>query len=394
MRRNFTAVLSTSVLFGLTFGMYELVLPFYLKDQGVSNVGQGYIFAAGLLMPFFLRIGVGGISDRFGRKIFYGLSILLAGVASLLTPFFANSIVQAALKGARESAVETRKVLHPILLYEFAKSRFVDFWGKTQGFERLFEAAGYPLAGFLLTAGGAAGYRNAMLLAAFLLGLSFVGFALLYKEGKPSGNDETNAPRPPRLRELVSLRLNRKLWIIIISTMIFNVGLMCSHCFVMPLFFTQKFGLTKEQTAIVLMLHRLFMAVPLIFAGWIIRGGLKVQKVYYILFIFVEGVLITAGGLLPNFYSATSVWLFHDFFGAGLWQPAQAALIMHYASDHRRGLDVGKVIAFSAVTLFLGPLLAGYLTALPGLSAAAAISLPFIVGGAIIAASAFLLLLL
>ena len=394
MRRNFYAVLSTSVFFGLTFGMYELVLPFYLQDRGVTTVGQGYIFAAGLLMPFFLRIGVGSISDRFGRKIFYGLSILLAGIASLLTPFFSNAIVQGTLKGTRESGVEIRKVLHPIVLYEFARGKFIDFWGKTQGFERLLEGAGYPLAGFLLATYGSAGYRYAMLLAAALLGLGFVGFAILYKEGRPAPEDTPGKSRVLRLRELVSLRLNKKLWIIIASMMVFNVGLMCSHCFVMPLFFTQKFGLSKDQAAIVLMLHRLFMAVPLILAGWIIRGGLKVQKVYYVAFVFVEGVLIAAGGLIPGFYWATGVWLLHDFFGAGLWQPVQAALIMHYASDHQRGLEVGKVIAFSAVTMCIGPILAGYLTALPGLSAATAISLPFIAGGGIIAASALLLLLL
>ncbi|MEW6358073.1 MAG: MFS transporter [Planctomycetota bacterium] len=394
MRRNFYAVLSTSVVFGLTFGMYEIVLPFYLQDQGITTVGQGYIFAAGLLIPFFLRIGVGSVSDRLGRKIFYGLSILLAGVATLLTPFFANSIIQGALKGARESAVEIRRVLHPILLYEFAKSRFIDFWGKTQGFERLFEAAGYPLAGFLLVYCGATGYRNAMALAALLLGISFIGFAASYREKITPGKDEPGPSRAPALREFLSVRLNKKLWIIIGSTMIFNVGLMCSHCFVMPLFFTNKFGLSKEQASIVLMLHRLLMAVPLIFAGRIIQGGIRVQKVYYIVFIIAEGALIAAGGIIPGFYWATGVWLLHDFFGAGLWQPAQAALIMHYASERRRGLDVGKVVAFSAVTMCLGPILAGYLTAIPGLSAAASISLPFLIGGLLIAASALLLLLL
>jgi hypothetical protein len=57
-------------------------------------------------------------------------------------------------------------------------------------------------------------------------------------------------------------------------------------------------------------------------------------------------------------------------------------------------MDMGKVMAFSSITMFLGPLLAGYLSSLTSVSAAMAISLPFIVGGIIIAVSAAILFLL
>jgi hypothetical protein len=220
-----------------------------------------------------------------------------------------------------------------------------------------------------------------MLIAATII------FAGMYKEPERLGN----GAKPPLLRDFFSLDLNAKLWILILASLIFYLGLGCSHSFAMNLFFAHKFECSKTTTSIILMLHRTLLGLPMIFAGIALRGN---TKAIYIIFMAVEGALIVGGGAIPNFWLATGVWLLHDLLGAGIWIPIQSELIQRYSRATSRAMDVAKVIGLSSVTLVPGHILAGYLTSIACVSPAMAISLPFIVGGALIGVSAVVLLFL
>jgi hypothetical protein len=212
-------------------------------------------------------------------------------------------------------------------------------------------------------------------------------FAVTYREPK----NVLNGGNRPSLRDFFSLDLNAKLWVIIIASLVFYLGLGCSHSFAMNLFFVQKFECTKSTTSIILMLHRTFLGVPMIFAGMALRGN---KKAIYIAFMAIEGLLIVGGGIIPNFWLATIVWLLHDFLGAGIWIPIQSEMIQKYSRASSRAMDVAKVIGLSSITLVPGHIMAGYLTAMTTVSPAMAISLPFIVGGALIGVSAAVLVFL
>ena len=79
-------VLGVSALFGLALGIYDLVFPYYLDHIGASFARMGYIFSFAALVMFLLRVYTGGLSDRFGRKPFYSLSLLAGALSGLLTP--------------------------------------------------------------------------------------------------------------------------------------------------------------------------------------------------------------------------------------------------------------------------------------------------------------------
>ena len=110
MKRNVYVMIVVSILFGLSLGIYDFILPFYLESRGVPKVSMGYIFAAGALMPFFLRIGVGGWSDAVGRKLFYWLSIFACAAANALSPVTINAWLQASFKSVRAGAMSADSI--------------------------------------------------------------------------------------------------------------------------------------------------------------------------------------------------------------------------------------------------------------------------------------------
>ncbi len=267
MQRNVYVMIVVSILFGLSLGIYDFVLPFYLESRGVPKVSMGFIFAAGALIPFFLRIGVGGWSDAVGRKRFYWISMLACGAANALSPLTANAWVQSAFKSLRDSATEVRAVLHSVLLYENSRKGYLDSIGKAQGAEKVVESLGYPIGGGILAIAAlqAAGaeYSVAFGLSAVMLAGATVVFAGMYREA----DGLRNGTGRPRLRDFFSLDLDAKLWVIIVASLIFYLGLGCSHSFAMNLFFGEKFGVSKSTTSLILMLHRMLLGVPMIFAG-------------------------------------------------------------------------------------------------------------------------------
>ena len=75
VNRNVKTVLAVSILFGMSTGIYEFVLPFYLKERGLSYEAMGVIFAIAAAGMLGLRIVMGRLADLWGRKPFYGLAL-------------------------------------------------------------------------------------------------------------------------------------------------------------------------------------------------------------------------------------------------------------------------------------------------------------------------------
>jgi hypothetical protein len=189
-----------------------------------------------------------------------------------------------------------------------------------------------------------------------------------------------------RVRDILRPQLNRELWILAGAEFIFNIGLSCSHSFVMPLFFRDKFGASESSVLVIMALHRLSIALPMLFIGWFVKERLK--RVY-VVFVFLEGVLIAVPGFIGALIPAAAIWLLHDFFGAGLWLPAQHALLQQYSHPHMRGKQVSIVLALGSLGTVVGFLLAGFLAGMKSVAPSTAISLPFIVGGALVAVTSF-----
>jgi MFS family permease len=373
--KNVWIVLGASVLFGVAFGIYEFVFPFYLKQHGMTARQMGVIFAVAAAVIFFVRIYAGHLSDRIGRKALYGWSLGLCASAHFLTPLMTTLSPLVLLKSLREMAVFLRESIHPVLLFEEDRARFVDAIGKTRGMEYLFQGGGTLLAGALVAV---AGYGGLLHLGGALLAVAVVGFWALFRERGFTPPDDLEAGAGLR----VWSDLPSKLKLLAVSGFVFNVGLACSHCFVMPLFFKDRFGVSELSVATILMLHRITIALPLVLAGLTIRGN---HKAIYIAFVTLEGLTLMGGGLIPSFWPATIIWLMHDLIGAGVWVPVQSAYIQKFAREDCRGCDTSTCLAVGALGGILGPLLAAELYPLH-------LGAPFAVGGLLMIVSAGMLL--
>jgi len=363
--RNVQVVLFASILFGVAVGIYDFALPYYLQAQRISFAQMGYIFAISSAAMFLVRIYLGNLSDRLGRKLFYSLALAISAVSNALTACAIRIAPLIGLKSLREAALFTREIMHPVLLYEQAPGKFLTFIGATRGMEYLCQGVGTMAAGLLM----AVGFRFIFGISGGLLALAFIAFTLIFHEDtRPPASSETIG-----LRGLFSFDLSPNLKLIAVSSFIFSLGLSISHCFIMPLFFSQKFGASKPTVAVILMVHRFSLAVPMVFAGLIPRRHFRAAYIWPLL---AEGAAISLSALIPGLLPAALVWLLHDFIGASLWVPVQNVIIQEFARPNARGSDVSKTLALGALGGIAGPFVAGYLAPL-------SISAPFFVSGII-----------
>jgi len=378
VRRNLVVLLSVCVIFGLAVGVYDVLLPYYLDFLGMSMQTMGLIFSVAALVIALTSIYIASLSDIWGRKSFYSAGVLIGALAASLTPLAKASPLLVVAKTLREAATRFRDSLQGVLIYEFASKRFMDFFSKTRGLEYLSEGSGQMVAGTMLILAGFSG--SFYICAAMLLvaaGLFVAGFR------EQRRRDTAEASRLP-LGEVFSLRLPRPLALITVSSFVFSFGLSTSHCFIMPLFFAKKFGASVVQVSMILGLHRLSLALPLIFTGALIRSSFK--RLYFLSMLY-EGFALALSGAAPTLLTSAAVWLTHDVGGAGLWIPIQAGFIQRYARPELRARDASRVRALGSLGWIFGPILAGLL-------APVSISLPFVASGLIVASSALPIVML
>jgi len=387
-------LVGVSIVVGLSGGVYETALPLFLESAGISLKNIGMIYALPALLGIVLSLSAGSWSDRVGRKLVFVINLFAQGVATLATPLGVGRVYQIAVKCVRDPCFRLHELLVSVLVHDQSRSRFLRFFGRLRGAEFTFSFIGLLVtAGFLwlCTASGAGRPVEWVLMAVGVVLLAnTVFFGMAYRE---AGSRRERARTRPRvaLRDLLRPHLNRPLRLLMLSALVFNIGLWCSHGFVPPLFFRQKFGVSDEGVFLIMALHRLSLALPMLLTGQIVRRRLKEA---FVVFVILEGALIAVPAMIPSFYWATGVWLFHDFFGAGIWWPIQHTLIHRYAGEKYRGRQMGAVLGLSAFGMALGPLLAGRLSALfpddPGMG----VSAPLIVGGLLMIVSAAFLVLL
>jgi len=392
-RSGLGVLLFVSICFGLSFGIYETLLPLYWQSRGMELRTMGWIWAVSAASVFVLRVHVGRLSDRFGRKLFYTISLGVSAAANLLTPLLPAVPVQAALKTSREAAVLVRDVMHSTILYERDAATFMGSLGLTRGAEYSCHGIGSLMAGLIAMAAASSGrpsYTAPFLAAAGLVLAANIIFAGFYPNVLPPAVP-AGTPQVSSVREIFSLDLPPKLWLLVAFAFVFNAGLMATHCFIMPIYFSgiiAKTGRFSETdvllaVAVIMMLHRLTSGVPMMLIGPRLRRNLKGL---FITFVFFEGVALAATPLISNVWLAVAVWLTHDLLGAGIWSPIHQSYIQKYSRPESRGSDVSKVAALGQFGSVLGPLLASALIAVSSQGA------PFLVGGIIVALSALILL--
>ena len=84
---NFTLL---GLLVGVSLFVVSPILPQYVESYGVSYMDIGFFFTAYSLTWTVLQLYTGYLSDRYGRKRFVLLGLLIYGVFALLLGFAQN----------------------------------------------------------------------------------------------------------------------------------------------------------------------------------------------------------------------------------------------------------------------------------------------------------------
>jgi len=401
-RGNLVTLFTVSIFLGVGVAIYQVALPLYLKSVGFSWMDMGWVYGLGAIVTFAIRVGMGAWSDRVGRKLVYVLSLVATGVATMLTPLFANLYVQAALRSVVDPMIRVRMAMHSVLLYEDSPKRFLNVFSKTRGVEFLFHFLGLLAAGACMQWMARERIESpvawVMVGAAGMLMLSGGIFGALFRERRL--RDSTR----PALswRDLARPRLSRPMWIMTASMFVFALSIQISHCFALQLFFKEKFAATNGDIFTIGALHRAACALPMLLMSHLFR---RRQQRWLTLFLAIEGLFIIAPGFMPSsgafgiggigvsaLWLAVFVWLFHDILGMGLWLPMQHALLQRFSSADSRGKDVSLATALSALGGVASPFIAGWLRDLPCASESVRVNLPFIASGAGVMLSAVVLL--
>ncbi len=366
LRRNIVVLLWVSALYGLAIGTYELALPLYLRSHGFTAMAGSLVFAVPVAATIILRLCVGRISDRLGRKLFYSLSLLGSAISTLLTPFFPHIIPQIALKSVRDGSGAVRLAMQTVFLYEAAKTKFLALIGKLNGVQLFFHSLGLVIVGYGLGwvlpgawSGSAEGegYLPVLIFSGLAALLAFALLAWGLREKFPARQTKS----VPFLKELISLKLDPRLYVLMLSMLIFNIGLGTTHSYIMYQFWLDKFSVGRVGAGWIMAVHRFSFAVPLFFAGSIVRGPLyRHRRLAMIVFVCLEGIVIAAAGMIPILYLALAVWLLHDLAGAGLWQPIRDSLLQRYCRGQVRGTDTAKAFALAQVGYVCGAVLGGW----------------------------------
>ena len=358
------ALAGTIVVMGL--GFIIPLFPIYVAEKGASNFELGLIVSGFTISQFFVQPFFGGLSDRYGRKLFmlgglacYGLVALLYIFASTLPQVFVVRLLHGFGAG----------MIWPALSAFVIDLSPVERRGETMGMLSAVEMVGFAvgpfLGGILYSIGG----MNAPFLGCALL--AFTATALIWifirERFNPKGADSVkwferygfSSLRLPDIRLLCWIGFTEAfIWGVIITLLPVmgsragippgKIGWLFSAYFIVYILLQHPVGRWSDRQGrkkpILLGLGIYTLAVLLLSR----EGGL----------FYMMGVLAVAGA------------------GLGIYSPSIRVAIADLTAEKLRGASLGFFFTTRMIGFFLGPNISGLLADRFGQG------LPFLVGAA------------
>ena len=358
------ALAGTIVVMGL--GFIIPLFPIYVAEKGASNFELGLIVSGFTISQFFVQPFFGGLSDRYGRKLFmlgglacYGLVALLYVFASTLSQVFVVRLLHGFGAG----------MIWPALSAFVIDLSPVERRGETMGMLSAVEMVGFAvgpfLGGILYSIGG----MNAPFLGCALL--AFTATALIWifirERFNPKGADSVkwferygfSSLRLPDIRLLCWIGFTEAfIWGVIITLLPVmgtragippgRIGWLFSAYFIVYILLQHPVGRWSDRQGrkkpILLGLGIYTLAVLLLSR----EGGL----------FYMMGVLAVAGA------------------GLGIYSPSIRVAIADLTAEKLRGASLGFFFTTRMIGFFLGPNISGLLADRFGQG------LPFLVGAA------------
>ncbi len=341
------ALAGTIVVMGL--GFIIPLFPIYVSQKGATNFQLGLIVSGFTITQFLVQPFFGGLSDRFGRKLFmvgglacYGFVASLYVLATSLSHVFLIRLLHGVGAG----------MIWPALSAFIVDQSPVEKRGETMGFlsgmETIGFAAGPLLGGALYSLGGMSlPFWGCSLLAFFAMGMIW----LVIKE-KPS---EYQVPktrfmerygfsslRSPDIRLLCLIGFAEAfVWGMIITLL----PVMASRLGIPP----GKIGWLFTAYFIVY----IFLQWPV--GKWSDRQGRKKPILVGMSIYTLAVLLLSQGGNLVYLLSVLAI----AGAGLGIYSPSVRVAIADLTSEKVRGASLGVFFTTRMFGFFLGPNLSG-----------------------------------
>ncbi|MEH6904276.1 MFS transporter [Neobacillus drentensis] len=336
--------LATESLYGLSIGMFTLILNLHLIEMGITEKEIGLIISMGILVMGILAIPVSLLAKKTGRK-----KLLVIGIASIaigcsifaFAEGFAFFFLAQFVVSLGFTLVETTEIQ---LLFHYSRSKREE----TQAYSFLFAVftaftgAGTLIGGFLphWIELSEKGYQNTLIATSILfLLLAFVRGGLLPAEQRKKLVTEEDKDQPnengvdrktlPQQEGKHSNDLKQKILLFAIFALITGGAVSCLQPY-LNLFIKFRFDFSNEAVSILLALNGLALFIGSVFSPALIdRFGVKKTFLYiymvniilcFILFLNINPyifstLLIIRGGvftMLTNLVDSLSMSSFKD----------------------------------------------------------------------------------
>ncbi|MDI7743781.1 MFS transporter [Lysinibacillus fusiformis] len=351
-------------------GIVIPVLPTYLKNFGVGGEVYGSLIAVFAFAQFLFSPLAGGLSDRYGRKLFiigglivYGISQIIFGLASEVWILYLGRFL---------SGVGAAFIMTTIMAY-VADITTVEERGKGMGLIGAAISLGFMigpgLGGFLATVN----IHFPFFLAG---GVSIVAALLSFivlPNVQPQIKEAANTPRRENVLKQMVRSVKTPYFVILIVVFTFNFGI-SNFQSTLSMFLTYKFDYAATDIAIVItvggfagVVLQMFI-IDKLFRRFgemkVILVNLLVAALSMILMIYVSGFFIILA--VATLFQIAGVFI----------RPAVNTLISKFAGNEQ-GYAAGMNNAYMSLGNMIGPALAGVLLEWH-------LSIPFIFGAVIL----------
>jgi len=338
----------TAMIFANIGGsMYDGLLPLYLKDLSADITDIGLFFTLSMIVPLFLQILGGWVSDSLGRLRAIAIGSIFGTIGFI--PLVLADRWEWLLLATAIGAV-ARSLVGPSFDAFIAEHSTEQNRGKVYGISQaifmIVAVVGPPLGGLLT---GAYGFKLMLFVAGvfyFIAMIMRLGMAREAAKGEKASGEK-------RSLSFASLKTNMGVMI----GMIFSGGLLTwmlitdglrdvSFQFsgsLFPVYMQEVGGLSYQQIGWVTSVFGLFMMLSTIPGGWLSdKAGERVGIALGM--ILMSAALFLLVAIAP--LGASGQWLYYVGWGlaglgAGVSQPAYSSLISKAVPKEQRGLAFG-----------------------------------------------------
>lgn len=351
-----------------------VLFPIYLIQNNFSATAIGLIFSVAALMLAFSRTIIGGLSDRYGRKRIMSLGLLVDGIAISLYPAISRIYEFIVVKGIKEIGWTLQESLSDALQAD-------SFPRKTRPGYVAKLGIILPIARMLAMIIGIIAVTyftivTGFYIAAFFMFISFLFFAVFYKDGKKKIQKEKLKFNPLKYPHNVNLMG----FIAFIQAVSFAISYQ-------PAFFIlaeKHLSLHTDTILMIFLIAYIFSTFLIYFISRHIRsfGKMKILILTFIIFAvfnpvysFVHDVFMLA---------ATAIIIALAYY---VWRVSFKTIVLDSAHPKFRGEQLGFIKTMDGIGAVIGPLAGGLLIDMFG------IQVPFLVAGPLNLMAALVLLL-